>query len=139
MIILVALAAVSGALGVVVWLRRVYVVVTVAGSSMLPAFRPGDRVLVRRGRVDRIARRQVAVFAPGPRIALTDGSELLIKRVIAVAGDVHEGVAVPEGCLVVMGDNSEGSLDSRVFGYVTAEQFLGTVVRTLKGTVDRLG
>ncbi|MFI6318394.1 S26 family signal peptidase [Nonomuraea sp. NPDC050556] len=139
MIIVVVLAAVGGAVGVVAWLRRTYVVVTVAGSSMLPAYRPGDRVLVRRGRVDRVARRQVAVFAPGPHIALTDGSGLLVKRVVAVAGDAHEGVVVPEGCLVVLGDNPEGSLDSRVFGYVTAEHFLGTVVRTLKGAVHGLG
>jgi signal peptidase I len=66
----------------------------------------------------------------------------LLKRVVAVPGDpVPRGrcpalrhvpeLLVPQGCLVVLGDNPPASLDSRQFGYVPGERLLGVVVRSL--------
>ena len=81
----------------VLWraVRRVEVV----GDSMLPALRPGDRLLVLRG----------APARPGHVVALADprlASRTMVKR---VAGRGPEGV-------IVLGDNAGASTDSRQFG-----------------------
>jgi signal peptidase I len=140
----VATAAVgAGALALLV-LRRRLVVVTVAGQSMRPTYLSGDRVLVRRVSGDAVQRGQVVVFAEpdghavGPR-------GWMIKRVVAAPGDPFprrleprladrpEG-QVPADRLVVLGDNPNGSYDSRTFGYVPGGQVLGVVVRRLAGS-----
>jgi signal peptidase I len=62
----------------------------------------------------------------------------MIKRVGAVAGEpVPEGIpvpdaVVPEGKLVLLGDNAEISFDSRIVGYFPAELLLGGVVRRMR-------
>ena len=120
--------------------RRLLILTTVDGSSMAPALRSGDRVLVRRTRRPR--RGQVALlrYPPLPSGAPT-GDQLLLKRVVAVAGDrlpaewadpdVHGlgGAAVPAGCAVVLGDNRPASWDSRHYGFVPRERVVGVVVR----------
>lgn len=67
---------------------------------------------------------------------------LYIKRAIAVAGDsvpvdrvpslreIRE-TTVPPGALVVLGDNAATCWDSRDYGFVHAEQFVGVVIRRL--------
>ena len=90
---LVAVAAVSLA----TWraVRRVEVV----GDSMLPALRPGDRLLVLRP----------APARPGAVVAVTDPrlpARTIVKRVAAIGA---EGVTV-------LGDNPPASTDSRTFG-----------------------
>lgn len=47
--------------------RRRFVVVRVSGTSMVPAYRPGDRVLVRRGGRTALRHGQVVVFRHGSR------------------------------------------------------------------------
>jgi signal peptidase I len=130
-------AAVVGAAAGLLRLRHKYTVVTVDGESMSPAYRPGDRVLVRRARL--VRREQCVVFAEefaGP------GPSWVLKRVVAVPGDpvprdrlpalraVSEAV-VPPGHLVVLGDNPEHSYDSRHYGYVMVERLLGVVSRRM--------
>ena len=110
-------------------------VVRVRGASMAPTLHPGDRVLVAVGRAPKVG--QVVVFRPPPTLAV--GEDWLIKRVVAGAGDavpiaVRHKVNqdfVPDGCLVVLGDNDE-SCDSRRFGYVRSSDVLGSVVRLLR-------
>jgi signal peptidase I len=128
------------AAGCAVVARRVLILTTVDGVSMAPALRSGDRVLVRRTRRPR--RGQVALmrFPQLPSGAPT-GDQLLLKRVVAVAGDrlppgwaepdVHGlgGEVVPGGCAVVLGDNRPSSWDSRHYGFVPREQIVGVVVR----------
>ena len=86
------------AVGVVtVWrsVRRVEVM----GDSMLPALRPGDRLLVLRRARPR----------PGDVVAVVDprlAARTMVKRVAAVG---------PEG-VTVLGDNAAASTDSRAFG-----------------------
>ena len=82
--------------------------VVVAGSSMEPAFSPGDRLLVV----------PMAGIRPGHVVALRDPRDparVLVKRVRAVG---------PEG-IDVRGDNAGASTDSRHFGTVPAAALLG--------------
>ncbi|MYW05910.1 S26 family signal peptidase [Streptomyces sp. SID3343] len=152
-------------------LLRRYLIATVSGPSMEPTLRSGDRLLVLRGpqaRTRARAGRIVVVRVPDPptldRVPpeaadLTDaqlaalpyrpdldpspGGRLLVKRVLAAAGDpiprdrvpalrdVPETV-VPAGALVVLGDNPTTSWDSRDYGYVHRSQFVGVAVRRLR-------
>ncbi|MEU5424880.1 S26 family signal peptidase [Streptomyces olivoreticuli] len=143
-----------GVLTVVV-LRRTLVVVTVRGVSMEPAFRDGERVLVRRGGryavgrvvvvervVERGGERDVRRRPAPPTVeaAVPAEREWIIKRVAAVAGDplppgvpassAADGGRVPPGALVLIGDNAHNSYDSRQAGFFPAARVLGTVLRT---------
>jgi signal peptidase I len=130
--------------------RRRYVVVRVNGASMVPALRPGDRVLVRRGHGGQLRAGAVAVLR-APPAGCGAGPELppgsrnrvseswVIKRVAAAHGDaVPESVRaavggiaiVPPGMLVVLGDNAR-STDSRLWGFLSADHVLGAVIRRL--------
>ena len=133
MTILAALAAalVVGAAAVTTARRR-YLVVTVRGSSMSPAYHDADRVLMRRTRIP--GRGEVVVLhAPGPVAKL---SPLLVKRVAAVPGDEVPAEfrpavpvpVVPPGHLLVRGDSAR-SADSRTFGLVNSGLVVGTVIR----------
>jgi signal peptidase I len=109
-------------------LRRRRLVATVVGTSMLPAFRPGERVLVRRPASDLRIGDVVVVVAPDSVDAAAP--RLLVKRVAALAGDaLSGGGVVPRGAVVVLGDN--GGYDSRHFGPLPAEQVRGVVLRRL--------
>ena len=131
-------------------LRRRFVVVEVDGISMRPTYEPGDRVLVRRCGADRVRRGQVVVIrAPDSDVGWSrlppldgdvTGGRWYIKRAAAVAGDpipaaVAHAVgspssAVPEGRLVVLGDNVRSD-DSRRWGYLPGELVLGVAVRRM--------
>jgi len=123
-----------------IWRGR-YLVVTVAGTSMQPSLRPGDRLLVRRAGLHRIRVGQVAVLrpptAPGPVCGTMDGA-YLVKRVAAVPGDrVPEscrevaGDRVPPGSFIMLGDNPRHSYDSRFAGLIPAELLFGVAVRRI--------
>ncbi|GGL37686.1 S26 family signal peptidase [Planomonospora parontospora] len=72
-------------------------------------------------------------------------TDWMIKRVAAVPGDPRPvsvparagETAVPDGCLVLLGDNADRSLDSRHFGYAPAEGVVGRVVRLLRASEPR--
>ena len=83
----------------------------VAGTSMLPALQPGDRVLVARTR--RLRTGQIAAVRD-PR----NPSRVVVKR---VAGPAPGGWRV-------LGDNPDRSTDSRVFGVVGRDLVVGRVV-----------
>jgi signal peptidase I len=148
-----ALGAVLGAAAVagVLVLRRRYVVVRVAGESMAPTLRHGDRVLVRRRPGDRVGRGQIVVLEGPPldRLRLPVRGPVpplgtLVKRVVAVAGDpvpsdvpeTGDGGRVPVGKLVVLGDNRAASVDSRAVGFFATGAVTGVVVRHV---ADRAG
>jgi signal peptidase I len=122
--------------------RRRYLVVTVRGSSMSPAYDDAARILVRRARGTRTGtprRGEVVVLRP-PVAELAGISPLLVKRVAAVPGDevppdFRRAVplpVVPLGRLLVRGDNDR-SADSRSFGLVDAGLIVGTVIRQYRG------
>lgn len=117
-------------------LRRRFAIITVRGSSMLPTYADGDRLLVRR--TAEFGRDEVMVFAM-PQDRQVEGLKWLLKRVTAVAGDgvpaevepVVGAGRVPPGCVVVQGDG-QASLDSRQLGYVPTATALGVVIRRLR-------
>ena len=134
----------AGVFGLVARSRR-FMVVTVAGPSMAPTLRDGDRVLVRRCAVDSVRRGDIVVLL-GPRIpgrgvapadfmagATNEERTLLIKRAVAVPGDPLPGdsVVVSAGEIVVTGDNADMSYDSRQAGPLDAREVRGVVVRRL--------
>ena len=130
----------------------------ISGNSMRPSFLDGDRVVVT----------NVPFVLGGPDvgdavIARHDG-EVLIKRVMAVPGDVLEirgGVVLVDGVAVddtiptemrdhasvgpivlgpgeyyLLGDNRRVSVDSRSFGPVSGDSIVGLVCVRIKGTRD---
>lgn len=143
----IAVAAALAACGLGVLLaRRRFVVVTVAGASMEPALRPGDRVLVRRRGPGPLQVGAIVVFRepdngswPATPARGTAGQRWVIKRIAAVGGGAVPGPVrpavdgaevVPPGMLVVLGD-AVRSGDSRQWGFIPAGQALGPVVRKL--------
>jgi signal peptidase I len=144
----VAAAVVSAGLlfvaSVALVVRRKWTVVRVAGTSMEPALRDGDRLLARRRRAGHpLHRGDLVVLRPpaGP-IALPPGAHavggtpprtrrLLIKRVTALPGDPWtDGSTVPPDHVVVLSDND--GLDSRLFGPVPRDHVTAVVTRQLQ-------
>jgi signal peptidase I len=134
--VLAAVAAVLVAGGAAVaHVRRRYLVVTVRGSSMSPAYDDADRVLVHRARSTRGPGRGEVVVLHAPGEELAKISPLLVKRVAAVPGDEVPAdfrpavpvAVVPPGHLLVRGDNDR-SADSRSFGLVGSGLVVGTVM-----------
>ena len=142
-----ASAAVAGALfALLIAVRRTWVLVTVAGHSMTPTFRDGERLLARRlprhasARASTIARGDVVVFRLSAIwIAEHDAADLpyRVKRVAAIAGDALPPWAgsepwaagathVPPDMLVVAGDNRH-SQGSRELGYIAARDTIAVI------------
>jgi signal peptidase I len=112
-----------------VWLRRRFVMITVKGHSMMPTYRDGQRLLVRRGAY---SAHDVVVFrVPAGRTANVDW---LVKRAVAVSGDLvptdlmaRAGTeVVPNGKLLVRSDAPEG-IDSGELGLIDGRDVLGVV------------
>ena len=141
MTVVLAVGALACAVVGVAWLtvHRLLVVVTVDGPSMRPTLRPGDRVLVRRAPMGAVRTGQMVVVRRPVNTELPGLPVWLIKRAAAVPGEpvpaaVRTAVGhhrVPTGSLVVLGDNPAESADSRHWGYVTEDRFLGVVRRTM--------
>lgn len=141
-LILATVLLLATATVLVVTLRRRLRIVTVEGDSMLPALAPGDQVLVRVVPLPRVVAGDIVVLAPPFRKESWDET-WLIKRAVATPGDpvpasvapalgVRPGTPVAAGALVVIGDNREVSRDSRAFGYVTADDLLGVMLRPIR-------
>jgi signal peptidase I len=146
--VVVLAVVVGGLLALGWWLRTRLVIVTVRGESMAPAYRPGDRVLVRRVTLPRIRHRDVIVATggrPRPTTLVPPGETdpaWMLKRVYALPGDpvprdlmpaLREAPErqVPDGRFLVLGDNAEASADSRQSGWFYAANLLGVVVAHL--------
>ncbi len=135
--------------------RRRLVLVTVDGASMTPALVPGERLVARRVRPGTAHTGQIVVverpFRDGvwqwraPNPPLVPG-RYMIKRIAAVAGQpvpapvlatvgAAPGAVVPDGQVVLLGDNRHDSLDSRDIGYIPADRVLGIVWRRFGSSV----
>jgi signal peptidase I len=144
-----SVVAALGALAVAVMVvRRRLAIITIAGESMEPALTAGDRVLIRRTGLNSVRTGQIVVIErPGRGDSWTGkpsrhdiSRNWIIKRVAAVAGEtlplgmptaIAHAESVPDGHLIVLGDNRDMSMDSRYFGYVPVERMLGVVIRLL--------
>lgn len=149
---LVAMATVVATSVLIAAMRRRLAVVAVFGPSMQPTLTAGDRVLVLRASISGVRPGQIVVFErpdedggwpTGPSVRPIGCREWMIKRVAAVPGEpVPEtvwpavaaigGQSVPAGSLVVLGDNTANSKDSRAIGYIPADRVLGVMLHPLR-------
>jgi signal peptidase I len=162
-----AATTLAGIAALITWLGRRFVVINVDGQSMRPTLYPGDRVLVRRRPLRRIRAGDIVVVAntkprqtgrqtgPHPGAAARGSPNLyghtwMIKRAAAMPGDpvpasmaatvsASPGTPVPDGRLLVLGDNTAGSIDSRHYGYLSGDGVLGVVVRRLQPSSVSIG
>jgi signal peptidase I len=125
---------VLGVLGLVA--RSLLLVVRVGGMSMAPTLYPNDRALAVRVRPARRPRPGELVVCRTP--PLVSGVPLLVKRVVAVAGDPlpngRPGDRVPAGRIFVVGDNDDRSTDSRHFGTLPQRDIVARVLLRLKSS-----
>ncbi|MHB1406027.1 MAG: signal peptidase I [Desulfitobacteriaceae bacterium] len=136
------------------WILRTYVVEArvIPTGSMLPTIQLQDRIIVDKfffKHFDQIKSGDIIVFHPPAAAHATDD---FIKRVIGLPGDKVEirnhltyvngqqlyepylleppeedygPIVVPEGSLIVMGDNRNHSADSRAWGFLPIENVTG--------------
>lgn len=127
-------------------LRVVFPLYVIPSASMYPTLRDGDRIVA--VRTTDVHRGDVVVFHDDEKW-LTDGGDTLVKRVIGVAGDTVEAdgmnlyvngvlvedthrrsgsaaayrnftMTVPQGQILVLGDNRGESADSSYHGQTVA-------------------
>lgn len=109
--------------------------VVVIGNSMWPTLHSGSVVIL-----DTRARRG-ANISEGDIVVVRIDGQTLVKRVYALGGSKVRGFLgrdeksagkrtyrVPDGYLLVIGDNRQDSYDSRDFGPVPVEAVLGKVI-----------
>jgi signal peptidase I len=138
------LVAIALALGV----RSAIRIYSIPTASMTPTLQVGDHIVVTPYHGVTPERGDVVVFrSPASR------KDLLVKRIVAVPGDLVESHAgrlfvgghaaaesyvlapattgtivsqvVPAGCFFVLGDNRENSFDSRQWGVLPGEYLIG--------------
>ena len=121
--------------------------VDVRGSSMEPTLYEGDRVLVRRAPVTAVRTGDLVVVARPHSHEFASAGRWVIKRAAATAGEPippvirrgwaendidFAGAVVPEGQLLLLGDNPAHSGDSRHWGFTAGDAVLGVVTRSLR-------
>ncbi len=149
------LIAVALAIGV----RAAVSIDSIPSASMMPSLQPGDHILVMPYRWSEPGRGDVIVFR-----SPIEGSELMVKRIIALPGDLIDSRAgrvrigehaiaepyllrqattgsisaqlVPADSFFVMGDNRETSLDSRRWGTLPRNLVVGRVRMILWSSTD---
>ena len=130
--------------------RAAVSVYSIPSGSMQPSLEVGDHILVTPYRWSTPKRGEIVVFR-----APSDGSQLMVKRVIGVPGDLIDtsggrvrigghtiaepyllvqaktgaisAQLVPSDSFFVMGDNREDSLDSRGWGTLPRDLVIGRV------------
>ena len=146
-VVRVVIAAVVATTSLVLLVRaRRLVVVDVQGPSMEPTLYDGDRVLVRRAPLIAVRTGDVVVVARPHAPEFAAAGAWVIKRVAATAGEQippvirhswaendidFAGALVPDGRLLLLGDNPTRSGDSRHWGFTAGDAVLGVVTRSM--------
>ena len=144
----VVIAAVVATVSLVLLVRtRRLVVVDVHGASMEPTLYDGDRVLIRRSPLTAVRTGDLVVVARPHSPEFEAAALWVIKRVAATAGEQippvirhswvendieFDGASVPEGRLLLLGDNPARSGDSRHWGFTAGDALLGVVIRSMR-------
>jgi len=129
---------------------RLFVIedVYISGISMLPAYRCGETVLIRkllytpqRGDVvvfdspsqTRLVKRIIGL--PGEEIEIINGiiyiDGAVVDKKYQTTTDKNEmmsKITIPENCVFLMGDNRSFSSDSRNFGPISTKSVIGVVI-----------
>lgn len=130
----------------------------IPSSSMFPTFTEGDMLLVDKLTkwFKKFMKRDVVVFTPTDmHQKLTGERDALVKRIVATAGDIMsvqnrrlyvngviqdesyvadvpeytmKEITVPEGMVVVLGDNRNHSFDSHDWGFLPIKNIIGRAV-----------
>lgn len=154
------------AVAAILWLKEFFFAITVPSGSMLPAIRPGDRILIRRlTRPTGLRRGDIVVFR-STHDQKGDGRLLMIKRLIGLPGEAVElkghkvlingqqirepyvrlaretekSFRVPKHCYLFLGDNRTASHDARYWQdpYVRGREISGKAIFRI-GPLKRFG
>lgn len=128
-------------------------IITVQDDSMLPAYKSGQRVFVAtdyyrtnqilRGDVvgislktiqnpliKRVAAAEAEIFSDNGDYIYLDNSEVrLTKQDLAYTQLVRYGYKVPNGTVVILGDNPSSTQDSKHLGLILTERIIGKIVK----------
>ena len=103
-------------------------IMRVHGRSMTPALHPNDLILVQQDGFSLRPPRRGDLVAVCPDVL---GGRAIVKRLIGLPQDVLKVNGrewrLSDGEFFVVGDQQEGSLDSRVFGPVRRQEMIGPV------------
>jgi signal peptidase I len=96
-------------------------IVQVEGNSMLPAYTPGDRILIKHRSSD------LQPIHQGEVVLIEREGQLMLKRIVRYEIGGHTG----QGMVSVEGDNKEESIDSRHWGAIPSRFVKARVIRKL--------
>jgi signal peptidase I len=108
------------AVGLAMLVRGAIHIYSIPSASMEPTLLAGDQIVVTRYFRGAPERGDIIVFR-----SPVDEDELLVKRVVAVPGDLWETQIIPSDSYYVLGDNRNDSVDSRAWGVVPRTHVVG--------------
>lgn len=143
----------------VAWSTAAVQVFDIPSESMIPALKPGDKILVNRigYKVAEPERGDIAVFRAPAIVSASSGVQDLVKRIVGLPGETIEGRGgrilidgsviperylprdvqsrtfgpelIPAGQYFMIGDNRQYSQDSTYFGPIPRDDLIGPATK----------